>query len=590
MAERAAKRILELPATALMLLAAFLLPLKFGTLAVVPEATSFFLPDFFSYLIISWPASAFGMVAGVCLLLAMAAFPEGVFKSGRKTFVIMCLWSFAVPLLSLLGFVNATCFDFAILQFSHLLGVGAWFATVWIFVNAGHGRKIFIALALGTLLTAWLGLEQYFWGFRQSREFILEQEANGIPVNPDIKARAFDTRVFATFTGCNFLAGYLLLMWLPVTALLWNAGRRVEPEKVSRVLFALLGGGALFAVLIMTKSRAAYLALALTAGFFALAFPVRRRWRITLALSAIAVVAGGTWYIHHFGRGFESMAARLDYLRSSVLLLGKNWLLGCGWGEFFFGHMQLKAIVSKEAAHDPHNILMTAAQGGTFLMLTMAAALFYPLYVTGRQFVRRFRQGEEWLLDGCLFCGILMLIIHSMMDINIQIPAILAAFAVAVMCHIEEDRPLCKFSFWKKAAAMALLALLAVTSFAFSLNMLKGEIAFDRLNSLCSMRDKTMEEAARIQPGQVHEALTAAAKLRPYSSFIYSVAGDYFAARGLLYDAEKMYDMALERAPRRAMLYQRKSFIAVQRSDREKAKKYMEKARELFPYNEEYAP
>ena len=56
------------------LLLTFLLPLKFGTLTGLPEAASYFPPDWVDYLFISWPASGFGIFSGIVLLLTALAF------------------------------------------------------------------------------------------------------------------------------------------------------------------------------------------------------------------------------------------------------------------------------------------------------------------------------------------------------------------------------------------------------------------------------------------------------------------------------------------------------------------------------------
>ena len=48
--------IMEKLASGLLLALTFLMPLKFGTLAVMPEATGLYPGDLFSWAIISWPA------------------------------------------------------------------------------------------------------------------------------------------------------------------------------------------------------------------------------------------------------------------------------------------------------------------------------------------------------------------------------------------------------------------------------------------------------------------------------------------------------------------------------------------------------
>lgn len=74
--------IMEKLAGGLLLALTFLMPLKFGTLAVMPEATGLYPGDLFSWAIISWPAHSFGLFSGgLLLLLAPAAF-----RCGRELF------------------------------------------------------------------------------------------------------------------------------------------------------------------------------------------------------------------------------------------------------------------------------------------------------------------------------------------------------------------------------------------------------------------------------------------------------------------------------------------------------------------------
>ena len=79
------KKLLQTTAEAWLLLLTFLLPLKFGIFAAMPEASALFPEDWFSYLIINWSAVALGLLSGPALLLCLAAFPE---NGGRYRLVI----------------------------------------------------------------------------------------------------------------------------------------------------------------------------------------------------------------------------------------------------------------------------------------------------------------------------------------------------------------------------------------------------------------------------------------------------------------------------------------------------------------------
>ncbi len=596
------KRLLRQTAEGALLLLTLLLPLKFGVFGVVPEATSFFPDSLLALLVVNWPAVSFGIAAAVVLLLTLAAWSAAAARTEAPAWRFGALWSIGVLLAALPGWWNATTWDFPYMQTAHFAGIGAYAAaaTLYCLGEPKGARRLLLTLAVGTLLLTWSGLEQYFWGFERSRQYLLDQEAQGISMGHVIKARTFDDRVFATFTSCNSLAGYLLLVWPLLLAQLWRWGGRVEPVKWSRLIFLVLGGGGALAVLLLTKSRAAYLALVLTGALFALCWPMRRRWKMLLVAAAVLLVAGGAYYIHCHGRGFDSMAARADYLRSSLLLWWRHPLAGCGWGEFFFEHMRLKVIVSDEAAHDPHNILMTGAQAGTLLVAVLAAGLLYPVIQLLRGLRREAQQAFPLETVAGLF-GITAFMIHSMMDLNVQVPAIMAAFCAIGAALLaregqEEPAPLPAESSasvetthrGRTMMAVALLAFLALYSGWAGVRLLHSEMVFDRLIMLCSMRNKTPEQAAVIHPGAVQAALEEVVRLRPRSSFPWSTAADFMLAHGRWGDAERMIEEALRRAPGRAALYHRKALIAYHRGDTETALRELQRARELFPHNPAY--
>ena len=125
--------IMEKLAGGLLLALTFLMPLKFGTLAVMPEATGLYPGDLFSWAIISWPAHSFGLFSGgLLLLLAPAAF-----RCGRELFSTPAgrtalLWGVGLPAVSLIGWINAATFDYALGETAHLAGIGAYVLAVYL--------------------------------------------------------------------------------------------------------------------------------------------------------------------------------------------------------------------------------------------------------------------------------------------------------------------------------------------------------------------------------------------------------------------------------------------------------------------------
>ena len=582
------KRGLQIAAEGWLLALTFLLPLKFGVIAVMPDACAFFADNWFSWCIVNWPATAFGLFSAPALVLAVAAYPEASAKVRHPGWIFAVLWSLGLLLGSLPGLIHLSSLDFAFLQIGHFAAIGCYAAAAWLVASSGEAarKRLAAALGMGMILTVGFGLEQYFWGFERSRRFLEEQAANGVAVGEVLRARTFDTRVFSTFTSSNSLAGYLLLLASIAIVWAWRIGGRFEPERVSRRLFAGLTAGASFAVFLMTKSRAGFLALAVAAALALLCVPMKKAYRIALACVIAAAVAGGAWFIHAHGRGFRSMTARADYLRSSAILLAQSPLAGCGWGEFFYDHVRIKRVQDHEAAHDPHNILMTAAQAGLLDVLIVAAGLLIPAAVLLR---KRKRAGKLSPGTWAGLFGLAAFYLHAMMDIDVQIPGLMASYfalgALLLAENASDDPPVCPRI---GPAVRVLWILLACGAFWIARAEVRGEKRLDDLQNLTRLGSLTPEERAQVTPERVAHALDRALAARPYSSQPHSAAGDYFLSIGDIDRAESDYRKALAKAPKRASLYARLARIALLRGDAEQARKLMKKAAELFPNHPDY--
>lgn len=572
----------------------FLLPLKFGSLAVLPEATSFYPGDLFSWLIINWPAHSFGIFSGVALFAALVVFAPGMRPLRTSGGATALLWSFGLVLVSLIGWINAATIDYAVGETIHLAGIGAYVLAVrlWLRNRPEERRWFCAALAAGACWLIYSGLSQYFVGFAETREFVEKQIAEGIPISHVMVAKINDDRVFATFVSCNVLAGYLLLL-LPVTLYaVWRFAGHFEPVRLSRILLCGLVFSGLVAVLLLTRSRAAFLAALLTAGAFAMTLPKRRIYRcIPVIVLALAIV-GGAIYIHRAGRGFGSMAERVDYLRSSVKMIAEKPLAGHGWGGFFYRHMELKTTGTDESAHDPHNLVMAfASQTGVIGGAVALAAVLLPLFWLGRRIFRR--GGEETPEEGAdgfaraVFWGECAFLLHAHMDVDLQIPASMAAAGAMLVAALPEASAQMAARGrrrWLLVAAGMLLA--AVAAMGNSL-WLRAEMAYDRLITLA--RPQSAQDRLRpVSDAEVVKALREAVALRPGSPFPWEIAGDYFWSRRDGAMAEKCYREAARCTPDRASLYRRFFELEMARGNRAAAAKHLRRMLELFPSNPKY--
>lgn len=431
--------------TILLLLFTFLLPLKFGGIVGVPEATGLFTDQILAYLIISWPVFLFPVLAGVILLLAMFAFPVSSMSFKTDKMLHVAIFWVLLAIVSLMGVVNATVWDFVIMQLTHLSGVAAYVFALYLFLKSRpNARKMLIrAVFAGVAVSVYLGLEQYFSGFEEMREFIRKQDELGVSNNSDLRLRIFDDRLHAPFIGSNSLAGYLLLTAPLVIVVLWNLCSRIDPPKVARLIFIPLAAACLLFVFLETKARGAFLSLILASGLFIVIFPVKKWLRWSVVIVAPLVIAGGIFYIAKYGRGFSSMAVRVDYIKVSLELFFKQPLFGAGWGDFFYDYMRLKTIISKEAPHTPHNMLMAfAGQAGVLAMLAAFGALFYPLWSAFKNVRANVLEHIYMREKVALFFGFAAFVFHSMLDIDLQVPGLIctaAAMALLLVIPAEEN-------------------------------------------------------------------------------------------------------------------------------------------------------
>ncbi len=572
----------------------FLLPLKFGSLAVLPEATSFYPGDLFSWLIINWPAHSFGIFSGVALFAALVVFAPGMRPLRTSGGATALLWSFGLVLVSLIGWINAATIDYAVGETIHLAGIGAYVLAIrlWLRNRPEERRWFCAALAAGACWLIYSGLSQYFVGFAETREFVEKQIAEGIPISHVMVAKINDDRVFATFVSCNVLAGYLLLL-LPVTLYaVWRFAGHFEPVRLSRILLCGLVFSGLAAVLLLTRSRAAFLAALLTAGAFAMTLPKRRIYRcIPVVVLALAIV-GGAIYVHRAGRGFGSMAERVDYLRSSVKMIAEKPLAGHGWGGFFYRHMELKTTGTDESAHDPHNLVMAfASQTGVIGGAVALAAVLLPLFWLGRRIFRR--GGEETPEEGAdgfaraVFWGECAFLLHAHMDVDLQIPASMAAAGAMLVAALPEASAQMAARGRRRWLLVAAGMLLAAVAAMGNILWLRAEMAYDRLITLA--RPQSAQDRLRpVSDAEVVKALREAVALRPGSPFPWEIAGDYFWSRRDGVMAEKCYREAARCTPDRPSLYRRFFDLEMARGNRAAAAKHLRRMLELFPSNPKY--
>ncbi len=587
---------------ALAIFVTFLLPLKFGSIAAIPEVAGFYPKQLFGWLIVTWPVYFFPIVAGGLLFSTLSCFHLPRQKTLKPSFINLGLW-LLLPVVGTIGFINASVMDFPIIETVHLTGITVWGAAIWLILanRPEYRRYFYIALLASVAVTLLLSLEQYFSGFEETREFIRAQETRtGVTVNSDINNVLNNPRVFGPFGLCNSLEAHLLLTVPLCLALLWQWCGRIDPPKISRMVFMIPFAAVSLFVLYQTGSRAALLAVIAATAFFILLLPLSKKIKIMTVIIGLTGCIGGVVAMKYYGRTFASITVRIDYLLRSAEIFMKHPWAGSGWGDFFHDYMGIKTIFHKEAPHTPHNIIMAfASQTGIAGLLTITAALLYPIAYGAQKIFTSNKQLLEAIVSpkSMILLGITAWTIHSMADINLQIPGTMATVMLLVIMLTlpnndtkassdnENNKPT---SLSLKIAWRLIAVIFASVALYGGIRLIKLDYAMTKLSEGCDARTKTKEEFFRVQPDAIMRKLQHCNKLAPYSPYPYRIAASFMANRGYIKQAQFLYNEALKRSPERPSLYFQLYLLSRATGDRQTAIEYLVKAVNMFPKNEKY--
>jgi O-antigen ligase len=573
----------------------FLLPLKFGSLSAMPEASGFFPSDIFSWLIINWPAHSLGLFCGLSLVLTSIFFP---LNTSLKTplSITAILWGLGIPIVTFLGWKSTYPSYIALNQSIHFAGIGTYILAVYLILQYEKSLvKYFIgALTFGVLITGFEGLRQYFFGFDMMKEYIAMQAVYG-NISSSIKAKVLDSRVYSTMVSANILGGFLLLAGPFAIWKFRQYGKYFEPVKTSMLIFTLMAAILVIPVFLMTKTRGAFLAIIVTIGLLIFSLPMKKLYRFIIILLAVVTIGLGSYYIAVKGRGFSSMAERVDYVRTSAKLIGQKPISGHGWGGFFYEHMKLKNTPSDESARDPHNVALSFyIHTGIIGFLVILLAFGYPLW---QLFIRRKKLST---LNLTILWGQVAFTIHAAGEITMQSPAIPATSALLWMiafsnlddkqaANIEQNQEdkvlptLGKYPKLQKSCFISLAIALGIFSFFGNYNYLKGDVAFTRFYDSMSPNN-----GKKVVEFEVVHHFKKALLYRGHMPFVWELGGDFYQAIGDSDYALECYNKALQLDPKRPAAYRRLAMYYLAKGNISLAQEYLDKAKELFPTNKLY--
>jgi len=310
---------------------------------------------------------------------------------------------------------------------------------VWSYVRTKKDLELFVwVLLAGAVFQAFYGLAVYFsgsgniWGF--------------------LKVHYLDSAT-GTFINRNHFSGYLEMIF-PISLgfvlakadffsmkpggrlkekLLWFSQDRLQKAFLLSLISVLIGLGIFF-----SRSRTGIFNFFATFFLLALALSAfgRKKKRslkvartVIVAVLGVAVFIGIDPIIERFAQGQLTRDARAVYFANSVELIGRFPLAGVGLGGFVYAYPTARKIYDPSLVDHAHNdYLEFAAETG----LIAASALVAAALIALGWAVRRWRERRDPLVRGVTLgaiLGVVAILIHSLTDFNLQIPANAATFA-----------------------------------------------------------------------------------------------------------------------------------------------------------------
>lgn len=255
-------------------------------------------------------------------------------------------------------------------------------------------------------------------------------------------------RPIGTFANPNHFANYVAMaltafIWLGWDSLLRPRRGRVENPAAKfasqhTVALWVAGGFVLVLGILMSRSRGAALT-GLPAAMLALGLALSSSnrshgWRFTLLvvgamlIGAVSLVGLGS-VLSRFDLSVMSESAFYRDLLASTTLAGAQefWPWGAGWGTYAAVYPRFQPLVLEGYAdYAHHDYAQMLFEGGIFAVLLAAACLWLMgsrAVVLARSALRHRRLNPEDMASALCGLGLLGLLLHSLVEFNMHIPA-----------------------------------------------------------------------------------------------------------------------------------------------------------------------
>ncbi len=568
----------------------FILPFKFSTIAMMPAVP---LPFSFFYVLIGMcPNGVFTMLSGFLLLLVLLDNQKNLKFNKYSLFFIAICASF--PLISAIGFINASVYEYAFTQVSYVTGLATYAIAMFLLLNNSKNdfsNKILWAITLSSSILIIHGLYQYFYGFADAREALIAQsKTSGVDfIKGNFKTRLMSARVKSTFAISNSFAAHILLTLPIILAFFYKKAKNIEETYATRCIllypFILIG----LVVLYLTSSRAGVVCfiISLATVFFAIYAKKQNLFKSALiAIIIIFIIFFLSLFAVRAYFDFGAAVYRADYCWAAIKIFSNNILLGTGWGDFFHEYTQIKLLNNTEAPRLPHNMILSlASQVGIFGFISSIIFLCYPLYVFILK-LKKIRCRNLSSIDFiplAIITGFLAWAMHSLCDFNLQIPSTMCYAILLVLIFLN------KFNKQKQDiknlfVLKNFILLFAICALYLGYISTRNETAFFDFKMFCDPRFKTKQEYQNISIGTILKEFEKVHLINPKSPFIYIEVAHFAISKRQFLLAEQYIKKAIQYSPERASLYHKLGNIQTYINKNNDAKKNFEIAKKLFPF------
>jgi O-antigen ligase len=345
------------------------------------------------------------------------------------------------PLTTITIYPHAT----VLLLLKFLAYLGAFVVGAFVFNSSSRKSLLVRVLIFLGLFEAAYGMAQYLADWQQIFW---------------MKKVYYTTEATGTYINHNHFAGFLeltfpfMLAWVFYYFQIWQDRRRRTRSREDRTLTSAAAIQSLFygfllvvavVAVIFSRSRAGILATIFTVFFLGILaqFKTRRKaWSLGLGVFLLVAIGYGLWIglnpvvgrFEAFRGGTEYLETegRLSFWKSTLVMIHDHPFTGTGLGTFTpaFRHYQTLFVdYTVTHAHDDF-LELTAGTG-----IIGAVLLFLPIFVLLGMMIYSFltdsRRFRPAVTLGCIG-GTLALLIHSVADFNLQIPANALVFAVVL--------------------------------------------------------------------------------------------------------------------------------------------------------------